>query len=557
MHILINLLKEIAILLGIAYLFSKTPVFKLLLIKDFRLIDFLTLYIFFSLMTIIGNYFGVPKDGVIADTRIIGIVIAGLIGGPTLGFAVGFTAGIHRLYIGGFSAMATGFSSMVEGLMAGFIHQYFFDRGRYERVFDLKVAFITTCVAELIQMLIILIITRPINVAFKSVELIVLPLILANSLGTTLIMSLFRDQKNNYDIIGSSSSKQALKIAQKILGELSKGLNKESSYKIASIILEETSVAAVAITDCEKILAFVGMGEDHHKPDAAIGSDLTKLAIVENKIIFKDGIHDFFKCPISENCKLTSVLIAPIKIKDEVIGTIKLYGQKNKLLFKINEELGKGIAELVSNQLLVARYENQRNLLIASELNLLQAQINPHFLFNTINTIVAINRRNSNKAIELLIHLSNFFRKILIRNKDLSTIEEELEHLNSYIEIEKARLQDHLQISTQIDMELLKAKIPTFTLQPIVENSIKHGIANLLENGRIDIRIFRNNGYIQIDVEDNGGSYNQIKDEPGIGIQIVDKRIKNLAGNEYGISINSIPDSKTTATILLPAGGIQ
>jgi two-component system LytT family sensor kinase len=557
MHILINLLKEIAILLGIAYLFSKTPVFKLLLIKDFRLKDILTLYIFFSVMAMMGSYFGTPENGVIADTRSIGIVIAGLIGGPTLGFAVGFTAGIHRLYIGGFTAMATGFSSMVVGLMAGIIHQYFIDHGRYERVFDLKVAFITTAIAELIQMLVIIILTRPFNAALESVELIAIPVILANSFGTTLIMSLFRDQKNNYDVIGSSSSKQALKIAQKILGELSNGLNRESSQKIANIILEETSVAAVAVTDCEKILAFVGVGEDHHKPDAQISSDVTKSAIEGKKIIFKDGIHQLFKCSISEKCKLTSVLVAPIKIKDEVIGTIKLYGQENKLLFKINEELGKGIAELVSNQLLVARYENQKNLLIASELNLLQAQINPHFLFNAINTIVAINRRNSNKAIELLIHLSNFFRKILIRNKDLSTIEEELEHVNSYMEIEKARLQDNLQINTQIDMTLLKVKIPTFTLQPLVENSIKHGIGNLLENGRIDIRIFRNNGYIQIEVEDNGGSYDETKDEPGIGIQIVDKRIKNLAGNEFGINISSIPDLKTIATILLPAGGIK
>lgn len=557
MHILIILLKEIAILLGIAYLFSKTPVFKLLLIKDFHIIDILTLYIFFSVMTVLGNYFGIPENGVIADTRVIGIVIAGLIGGPTLGFAVGFTSGIHILIIGGFTATATGFSSMVEGLMAGFVHQYYFDRGRYERVFDPKVAFITTFVAELIKMLIIISITRPFNAAFYSVEIIAVPLILANSFGTTLIMSLFRDQRNNYDIIGSSSSKQALKIAQKILGELSKGLDRQSSHKIASIILEETSVAAVAITDCEKILAFVGVGEDHHKPDTAIDSDATKLSIEENKIIFKDGIREFFKCSISEDCQLSSILVAPITIKDEVIGTIKLYGQKNKLLFKINEELGKGIAELVSNQLLIARYENQKNLLTASELNLLQAQINPHFLFNTINTIVAINRRNSGKASELLIHLSNFFRKILIRNKELSTIEEELEHLNSYLEIEKARLQDHIRINTQIDTELLKFKIPTFTLQPLVENSIKYGISNLLENGQIEIRIFRNNGYIRIDIEDNGGTYNENKDEPGIGIQIVDKRIKNLAGNEYGISITSIPDLRTTATILLPAGGIK
>ncbi len=557
MQILFDLFKDTAILLGLAYLFSKTPVFRLLLIKDLKIKDSLTLYIFFSIMSMMGTFFGVPVEGAIANNRVIGTVLAGLIGGPTLGFAVGFTAGIHRFFLGGFTAVSCGFSTMVEGLIAGFVHQYYSDHGRYERVFDPYVVFYTTVISEFMQMIIIILISRPLNNAIELVAIIAIPMIVSNSLGATLIMSLFRDQRTNYDKIGSSSSKQALRIAQKILGELSNGLNTESAGKIASIILEETSVAAVAITDREEVLAFIGIGDDHHKAGRSIASDLTRAAIEKNNIIFIDGSNQHFNCPISKDCTLTSVLIAPIRIKDEVIGTIKLYGQKNKLFFKINETLGKGIAELVSNQLLIARYEKQKNLLTASELNLLQAQINPHFLFNALTTIISINRRNPNKAIELLIHLSNFFRKILIRNKDLSTIEEELEHVNSYIEIEKVRMQDHLQINTQIDANLLGLKIPTFTLQPIVENAVKHGIANLLGNGLVEIKIFRNNGYLQINIEDNAGAYDSKDNEWGIGIQIVDKRIKNLVGNEYGVAINSIPDIKTTASILLPSGGIK
>ena len=113
MYILTNLLKDIAILLGIAYLFSKTPVFNLLLLKDLRIKDSLTLYIFFSVMAIIGTYTGVPIHGAIANNRVIGAAIAGLIGGPTLGFAVGFTAGIHRFFLGGFTDVACGFSTKV------------------------------------------------------------------------------------------------------------------------------------------------------------------------------------------------------------------------------------------------------------------------------------------------------------------------------------------------------------------------------------------------------------------------------------------------------------
>jgi len=508
-------------------------------------------------MAIIGTYFGIPVDGAIANNRVIGASIAGLIGGPVLGFSVGFTAGVHRFFMGGFTAVSCGLSTTVEGVLAGFVHQYFAKQQRYERVFDPDIAFLTTLVSEILQMIIILAISRPITDAVELVKMIALPMIISNSLGSALIMSLFRDQRYNYDKIGFAYSKQALKIAKRILGELNKGLNRDSSAKIANIILEETNVDAVAITDRENVLAFIGVGDDHHKPGSPIASDITRTAIKENSIKFIDGSTEHYHCPISENCKLSSVLVAPVRIKDEVIGTIKLYGQKNKLFFRINEALGQGIAELVGNQLLAARYEQQKNLLTKAELNLIQAQINPHFLFNAINTIIAVNRRSPDKAIDLLINLSNFFRKILRRNKDISTIKEELNHVNSYLEIEKVRFQSKLEIKTDIDKNLLDVKIPTFTFQPLVENAIRHGISKLFEKGKLEIRIHRNNGFIEIEIEDNAGSFSLNKDKPGLGIQIVDKRIKNLAGNEYGVKLYCDPDIKTIATIILPAGGVS
>ncbi len=110
MDILINLLKEIAIFLVIGYFFSKTPVFKLLLTKEFSLIDRWTLYIFFTTMAIIGTYLGIPVKGAIANNRVIGAAVAGLIGGPTLGFSVRLTAGIHRYFLGGFTAVSCSIS---------------------------------------------------------------------------------------------------------------------------------------------------------------------------------------------------------------------------------------------------------------------------------------------------------------------------------------------------------------------------------------------------------------------------------------------------------------
>ena len=98
-----------------------------------------------------------------------------------------------------------------------------------------------------------------------------------------------------------------------------------------------------------------------------------------------------------------------------MIGTINLYEPRNKKFLNMNKTLGEGIASLLSNQLLLARYQEQKNLLMQTELKLLQAQINPHFLFNTLNTIISITRNDAVRARGLLIHLSNFFRKNLKR----------------------------------------------------------------------------------------------------------------------------------------------
>ena len=125
----------------------------------------------------------------------------------------------------------------------------------------------------------------------------------------------------------------------------------------------------------------------------------------------------------------------------------------------------------------------QKNLLVQSELKLLQAQVNPHFLFNALNTIIAILRIDAARCKDLLIHLSNFFRKNLKRGNDLSTLEEELDQVNSYLQIEKARFDDRLTIEIDIDPSLMKMILPTFTLQPLVENAFKHGISNTLGQG--------------------------------------------------------------------------
>lgn len=552
MSLVFELLQQTAVIIVIAYLFSKSPVMNYLTGDRLQRRELLVLYVVFSLFSILGTYTGLPIQGAIANTRAIGAVLSGLIGGPVLGVAVGLTAGIHRFSLGGFTDFACGISTTAEGLIGGLVHLYLLRRKQPENLFHPFVAFSATLVAEALQMIIILAIARPFSDALALVEVIAVPMICANSVGAALFISMVRDQKRVRDKVGAIFSAKAFTVADRTLGILSRGFSAETARDMAEIIRQETGVGAVAITDREKILAFSGVGADHHRAGNPVVTKWSKQALRENKVVFANGYDEHFQCPLSSHCPLGSALVVPLQVDQEVVGTISLYEPKTKLFLNINRSFGEGLATLYSHQLLRSRFEEQKSMLIQSELKLLQAQVNPHFLFNALNTIMAIVRNDAVRARELLLQLSNFFRTNLQRQSDIVTLEQELAHINAYLEIEKARFGERLAVYQEIDPDLLSLQIPIFTLQPLIENAIKHGIADLLEQGQIWVRVYHRQETIYIEVEDNAGSYCEQLDAQGLGMRLVDQRIKNIYGNEFGLTVNCEPQQKTLVQVKLP-----
>jgi two-component system, LytTR family, sensor kinase len=553
MEILFRMIQAMSVFVVVAYIYSKSPLSKFLTLDSIRARDRLYLYLVFSGLSILGTYLGTPVQDAIANTRAIGPLLAGIIGGPLLGTAVGFTGGLHRYFLGGFTAFSCSLSTTVAGALGGIVHLYLIRSSRREQIFDPRVAFITAFCAELIEMAIILTVSRPYANAVALVRIIAAPMILSNAAGAALFMSIIRDRKNMSDRIAAISSEKAFKIAERTLKILAQGINHETAVDLAKIIHRETDVGSVAITDKERLLAYVGQGSDHHKSGGPIVSPFTKTAIRENRVIFVDGANEHYDCPLSPDCPLHSVLAVPLCIDSEVIGTINLYEPRHKNFLNMNKTLGEGIARLLSHQLLLARYEMQKNLLVQSELKLLQAQVNPHFLFNALNTIIAILRVDAARSKDLLIHLSNFFRKNLKRSSELSTLEEELDLVNSYLQIEKARFDDRLTIRIDIDPSMMKMILPTFTLQPLVENAFKHGISNTLGPGIARINAFRRDGWAFIEIEDNAGIFHEKETGDGQGIKIVDKRIKGRFGENSGITISCVPNELTRISIKIPS----
>jgi two-component system LytT family sensor kinase len=549
----VALLQQTCVYLVIAFLLSRTPLFIPLMHVTIRFPHRVACYLVFSLFCILGTYFGLRVDDSIANTRSIGAGLSGILGGPAVGMAVGLTGGLHRYFMGGMSAMACAISTVVSGLLGGFVHRYMIRRGKIDQMFDpLRVAIVSLC-SEVIHMLIIIALARPLADALRLVGDIVVPMLIANTLGAALFMRILLDRRVMFERQTGAFSAMALKIAARSVGVLRTGFNEENSMRIARIIYEETGVGAVAISDCEKLLAFIGVGDDHHLPGTPITSSLTRQAIANNQVLYADGNERSYQCSIRADCPLGASLVIPLHDElQNVIGAINLYERRTKLFSNINRGLGEGIARLLSSQILAGRYEQQKQLLTQSEIKLLQAQVNPHFLFNALNTLSAVIRINPGEARNLVQNLSTFFRKNLKRSSEEACLADEVEHVNAYLQIELTRFRPHLAVDIDVPEELRNARLPAFSLQPIVENAIKHGTSQLMCDGVIHIEALREEDDLVVRIEDNAGLYQQKPEGDGLGMSLVDRRIKTRYGNAYGISVQWERDQYTRVSLRVP-----
>jgi len=201
--------------------------------------------------------------------------------------------------------------------------------------------------------------------------------------------------------------------------------------------------------------------------------------------------------------------------------------------------------------------EQNQQFLLKARMDALTSQINPHFLFNTLNTVSSLIRFDPDMARGVVVKLSNILRRLLRKHETFVPLHEELEFIDDYLGIEEIRFgRDKLQIFKEIDEETLDAFIPSMLLQPIIENAIKHGLAPRLEGGEIHLRTRRHDGRLLIDIEDNGiGISPQRLREVyggGIGISNVHERLRLLYGEQFKMDIRSQEGEGTQIHIEIP-----
>ena len=200
------------------------------------------------------------------------------------------------------------------------------------------------------------------------------------------------------------------------------------------------------------------------------------------------------------------------------------------------------------------RLQEQDKLLLSARLEALANQINPHFLFNTLTSISSLIRSQPETARTLIVKLSGLLRKLLRTQEHFVTLREELTSIDEYLDIETVRFGPTLIIEKEISNDSLESIIPSMLLQPLVENSIKHGLAHQVGGGRVKIRSRKHNGHTIIEVIDNGTGMSEFSGRraEGIGLRNVDERLRVIYGENYHLQLESNPGHGTCARIEIP-----
>jgi len=559
--LILGLGNRFTILFVVAFLLTRIQVFRRLVVKkNISIKDKVILAVFF----IMGTYLSVPYGGALVNTRVIGVVAGGILGGPFVGLAAGLIAGIHRGMlgfwgIGAFTALACAVSTPLEGYLSGIMGKHV--RGRNHLWIY---AVIMGAVAEAIRKFAVLVFARPFETAFELIMTIWIPMTIINCLGLAFFFLIIQSVFSEHEKMLAEQSRLSLKIVDEILPYIKQGLDNSNNEKLVNIIHSMSEFDAVTITDTKKILAHAGVSTKRHRPGNKLVTTLTSEVLESGKVMIIDNCKE----PECEhrNCPIKAAIIAPLMEDGHVVGTMKLYKILPNSITAIDQELGNGLAKLLSTQLTLSKLEQNKSLLAQAELKALQAQINPHFLFNSLTVIGSLCRTNNEKARDLILNLSDVFRKTLNVSKELVPLTVEMEHVKAYVEIEKARFGDKLEVHYEIGQNNDLA-LPPLTLQPLVENAIKHGLLLKDEGGEVIISLKEDESGMTLVVSDNGVGMNsetvdtllgeRTDDNDSIGFKNVNARLIATFGKESKLNIYSEINIGTTVSFLIPKTGFK
>lgn len=469
----------------------------------------------FSMFALFSTWSGVPVEGSLVNVRIIAVMSGGILFGPWVGIITGLIAGTHRylIDIGGITAIPCFITSIVAGIIAGWINR------KMPKAQHWRVGIIGGMLCETMTMILVVLWAPSTALGLDIVSKIGVPMILG-SVSIGFIILLVQSVEGEKEASAARQAKLALDIANKTL-PLFRKVNSESLRQVCQIIRHDIHADAVAITDTEKVLAYVGLGENNYLENDQAFSPRTRQALKEGRIIIRND-DEAWRTP-----EIHSLIIIPLWEKGVVTGTLKIYYRHAHQITSTLQEMAVGLSQIISTQLEVSRAEQLSEMANKAELRALQSKINPHFLFNALNAISSSIRMNPDTARQLIVNLARYLRyNIELNDDELIDIRRELYQIKDYIAIEQARFGDKLTVIYNIDEEV-NCRIPSLLIQPLVENAIVHGIQPCKGKGVVTISIEESGNRVRIAVRDTGH---------GIDPKVVERVENNeMPGNKIGL----------------------
>ena len=365
------------------------------------------------------------------------------------------------------------------------------------------------------------------------------------------------------DQIRADQSDVMLKLASEMLSSMDHGLNHTSAQAVCEKLLASSSAIAVAITDQKCILGYAGDGEEYNIPGSSIRTAATRATIEDGKmrVLYSAKEIGF---PDDHNTINAGILV-PLRVSNNTVGTLKFYYPNPRDITETQQSIAEGFGELLSTQMAAISLDDQTRIATSMELKALQAQINPHFLFNTLNTIASFTRTDPTRARVLLREFSKFYRSTLENAHDLIPLKRELDQTLRYLQFETARFgEDRLAIATDVDESLGEVLVPAFMIQPLVENAIKHAMP---AEGKLTITVSAasKGDNLILTIDDDGVGMDEEKrssilkpnsSETGLGIAVgnIHDRMKSSYGNESYMHVDSEQGVGTRIMLFLRHG---
>ena len=352
--------------------------------------------------------------------------------------------------------------------------------------------------------------------------------------------------------IPEAAMQSALHAASATLPYLRRGLSSRTAEGATPHLRALTGAAAIALADTRAVLAIDGEGREQVRP----GDLLSKLLASTRD----NRLHIVPRLISSDPaCPLRAAVLAPLMIQGKRAGTLIAFyrsvGRPSPHELRVVGEA----ASLVSAQVELSVVAEQEERLAQAELRALRAQISPHFIYNALAAVAGDIHARPEEARELLSDFAEFTRYLFRDGRSYVTLGEELEHVERYLRLERARFRDHLHVTVEAPEQTRSAVVPAMSVQPLVENAVRHGVERRAGRGRVDITARVRGDDVELCVTDDG-----VGIEPervpavlagaggGIGLSNVDARLRSTYGERYALRIESRPGKGTTAVMTVP-----